>query len=347
MELVSAVELFAVGDVYLDRPPSAPLWDDLAPELDRADVTLCNYEAAVSDRGTVMRGRAVPLRTPAALIGPISSAWSAVSLAQNHALDYGEVAAIDTLEHCARHGLPATGLGRDLEEAWRPARLDIEGVAVSVLAIACAFPRSFAATDTRCGVAAVHVDSGLVVDGDETEHPGMPPTVHTACQPADLDRACAVVAAEVAAGRVVLVYVHWGVPGMAALLDYQVQLGHALAEAGAAAVLGTHAHVLQAVEVHGSTPILYGMSHVVFDLDGILTRWPFESGTYGARLRLSADGVEDLRLVPFEMVEQGGRSTTTRVRVDNVHRRLHELSAPLGAELLWDPDDAETTVSLA
>ncbi|MPY94764.1 MAG: hypothetical protein GEV08_17390 [Acidimicrobiia bacterium] len=133
---------------------------------------------------------------------------------------------------------------------------------------------------------------------------------------------------------------------MAALADYQVELGRALACAGAAAVLGTHAHVLQAVEVHGSTPILYGMSHVVFDLDGILSRWPFDAETYGARLRLDAGGVSEVTLVPFDMVEAGGRSTITRSRTDGVHRRLERLSAGFGTRLAWDPDRAETTVVL-
>ncbi|MPY94763.1 MAG: hypothetical protein GEV08_17385 [Acidimicrobiia bacterium] len=178
---MGTVELFAVGDVYLDRPDAARPWDDLAPEMGRADLALCNYEAPISDRGAVLRGRAVPLRTPAALAGPIAKGWSAVSLAQNHVLDYGEVAALDTLELCAAHGLPAVGLGLDVDEAWRPVRLDVGGVALSMLSIACAFPRSFAATETRCGVAAVHVDTTIVVPAEEAEHPGAPPAGSSWC----------------------------------------------------------------------------------------------------------------------------------------------------------------------
>lgn len=343
---MSTIELFAVGDVYLDRSDPAEPWDDLAPEMERSDLALCNYEGPISDRGVVQRGRAVPLRTPAALAQPIAQGWSAVSLAQNHVLDYGDVAALDTLDLCRDHGLAAAGLGRDLAEAWRPVRLDVGGVALSMLSIACAFPRSYAATETSCGVAAVHVDTAFMIPTEETEHPGTPPVVVTTCRQADLIRASAAVATEVSAGRVVVVYVHWGVPGMAALADYQVELGRALVTAGAAAVLGTHAHVLQAVEVHGSAPILYGMSHVVFDLAGILSRWAFESETYGARLVLDAGGVREVTLVPFEMVETGGRSTVTRSRADLVHRRLERLSAPFGTRLVWDPDRAETVVVL-
>jgi len=151
---------------------------------------------------------------------------------------------------------------------------------------------------------------------------------------------------EVAAGRQVLVYVHWGVPGMSALLDYQVELGHLLVDAGAAAVLGTHAHVLQAVEVHRSVPILYGMSHVVFDLDGILTRWPFRAETYGARIELDLTGVSRLSLIPFEMDEKGGQSAVVRSRRDDVYRVLDQLSAPLGTNITWDADEAQISVEL-
>ena len=102
---MSSAEIFAVGDVYLDRSSHDAPWGDLGPEMTRADATLCNYEAPISDRGTVARGRAVPLRTPAHLLGPIRDGWSAVSLAQNHALDWGEKAALDTLDLCATAGV--------------------------------------------------------------------------------------------------------------------------------------------------------------------------------------------------------------------------------------------------
>ncbi len=343
---MSSAEIFAVGDVYLDRSsPDAP-WGDLGPEMTRADATLCNYEAPISDRGAVARGRAVPLRTPTHLLGPIKAGWSAVSLAQNHALDWGETAALDTLDLCATAGLPTTGLGRDIDHAWRPAHIDVNGIPVSVLAIACAFPRSFAASADRCGVAAVHVDSHVVVGEDEMEHPGLPPTVLTSCRPNDLERARAAVSHEVNEGRQVFVYVHWGAPGVSALLDYQIELGHLLADAGATAVLGTHAHLLQAVEVYRSVPVLYGMSHVVFDLDGILTRWPFQAATYGARIDLDPTGVRQLSLVPFEFDEQAGQSTVVRSRRDDVYRILQRLSAPLGTNITWDADEAQIRVEL-
>jgi poly-gamma-glutamate capsule biosynthesis protein CapA/YwtB (metallophosphatase superfamily) len=49
-----------------------------------------------------------------------------------------------------------------------------------------------------------------------------------------------------AAGYVVVVYVHWGVEYTTCPSGDQNQLAGALAHAGASAVIGTHAHVLQA-----------------------------------------------------------------------------------------------------
>lgn len=46
---MSTVELFAVGDVYLDRSEPSEPWDDLAPELARTDLTLSNDEVPISD----------------------------------------------------------------------------------------------------------------------------------------------------------------------------------------------------------------------------------------------------------------------------------------------------------
>jgi len=344
---VSHLNVLAVGDVFLDRADLDDPWDDLVVDLQKHDLRLCNYEAPISDRGTPMRDRVVWLRSPSTVLPVLHSSWDAMSLAQNHMMDFGEEAARDTVALCSSHAIPVTGVGENSAAALQPIRLERPDLSLSVFAVACAFPRSTSATETRWGVATVDVRETMPLRSEELEHPGAPVTPQTHCVAEDLARVCNAVQAEVALGRHVLVYVHWGVPGVTEVLDYQRELAVALVDAGVDAVLGTHAHVLQGVEIIRGVPVLYGLSHIVFDMDGILTRWPRHSAlTMAASFRLGADGVSGLRLIPYSMTESGGRSTTVRLRDTAVHDEMVRLCAPFGTSLTWDSPAAVTRVGL-
>ena len=57
---------------------------------------------------------------------------------------------------------------------------------------------------------------------------------------------------------------HWGRESSRTLRPYQVQLGHAAIDAGAALVIGHHPHVLQAVERYKGGAILYSLGNFAF-----------------------------------------------------------------------------------
>ena len=63
---------------------------------------------------------------------------------------------------------------------------------------------------------------------------------------------------------------HWGVPPFwrsrfqDGLADYQVEVGHALIDAGADVIVGHHPHSLQEVEVYKGKPIFYSLGNFVF-----------------------------------------------------------------------------------
>ncbi len=63
---------------------------------------------------------------------------------------------------------------------------------------------------------------------------------------------------------VVLPFFHWGKESTYDPLPYQVRLARAAIEAGAAGVLGSHPHVLQAMELHQGAPAIYSLGNFVF-----------------------------------------------------------------------------------
>ena len=61
---------------------------------------------------------------------------SVVSLGNNHILDYGESALVETLEHLDAAGIKWVGAGRNYEEANRPLLLEIGGRKLAFLSYA-------------------------------------------------------------------------------------------------------------------------------------------------------------------------------------------------------------------
>lgn len=68
--------------------------------------------------------------------------------------------------------------------------------------------------------------------------------------------------------RAVLVYLHWGTEYAAQPSAGQRQQAHDLVDAGAAAVVGAHPHVVQPVEFYRGRPIVYSLGNFLFDQRG-------------------------------------------------------------------------------
>lgn len=68
--------------------------------------------------------------------------------------------------------------------------------------------------------------------------------------------------------RAVLVYLHWGTEYAAQPSSEQRQQAHDLLDAGAAAVVGAHPHVVQPVEFYRGRPIVYSLGNFLFDQRG-------------------------------------------------------------------------------
>ncbi|MBL9037170.1 MAG: CapA family protein, partial [Archangium sp.] len=62
----------------------------------------------------------------------------------------------------------------------------------------------------------------------------------------------------------VIAFFHWGREGRTTPEPYQVELGHLAIDVGASAVIGSHPHVLQGIEVYRGAPIAYSLGNFVF-----------------------------------------------------------------------------------
>lgn len=130
--------LFAVGDCYLqpdirgDGPLFAP---PLRTRAREADVTVANIEAPIPATGAEPTTKTGPTHRsdPSAPARMADAGFDVVTLANNHAIDYGWNSLAHTVSAYEDAGLSVVGVGETHAEALEPARLTVDGVEVAVI----------------------------------------------------------------------------------------------------------------------------------------------------------------------------------------------------------------------
>lgn len=102
---------------------------------------------------------------------------------------------------------------------------------------------------------------------------------------------------EKAAGRLPVVYTHWGIEYATTAPAYIVDLAHEFVDAGAVAVIGSHPHVVEQVETYNNTPIYYSLGNFIFD------QYFSQDVTHGLMVELTftPSGVSNAREIPIEL----------------------------------------------
>lgn len=312
------------------------------------DIAVANLEMPLTRRGWAMPKRTTVRSDPAVIEDVAGLGIGAVSLANNHAGDYGPDGLLDTLDTCAAAGILACGAGRDRAAACLPVTLGTAGRTVVLLAFSCLLPNSSSAAEDRPGVAPVRVDTAFEIDPDDlAEQPGMAPMVRSWARRDDVDAACGAIARVKAAdpSAVVVVGVHWGVqadclaPYQGLLAEYQRPLGHALVDAGADVVWGHHAHLLHPIEVYRGRPILYSLGNFLFERSGAFMEADTVIATVDAGDELT------LELTPVVLDQAGFPRAPEREAGDAVLAKVAHLSARFGTRI--DLDAGRGRVRLA
>jgi poly-gamma-glutamate capsule biosynthesis protein CapA/YwtB (metallophosphatase superfamily) len=110
------VTIAVVGDVVLSREQPEEAFAKVVSELRSVTFSCCNFEAPVSNKGTPQYAKYETLHTPPEMIkGFLHAGFKVVSLANNHSMDYGSEALIDTIQALDASGILHAGAGRNIE----------------------------------------------------------------------------------------------------------------------------------------------------------------------------------------------------------------------------------------
>lgn len=261
-----------VGDIF----PQAPLPQNaemaaVTEVLRGADFAFGNLETPVSTRGEPIE-KFINMRMHPDLLSDVTDmGFQVLTLANNHMMDFGELAFLDTLNHLQERNLTYVGAGVNLETAWEAKILEKDDFRVAFLGGCSTLGPGSAAGEDRPGIAPIRIVEAYNVDPwASMEQPGSVPYVFTQAWGEDLDRAAAAIDSVPDEVDLVVVAMHWGVPPpwrsriQDGLSDYQIEVGHALIDAGADVIIGHHPHSLQEVEVYEGSPIFYSLGNFVF-----------------------------------------------------------------------------------
>jgi hypothetical protein len=186
-----------------------------------------------------------------------------LNLASN--VTYGAEPIRTTLAQLDAEGIAHTGAGMDRKSARQPARLTVDGQRIGLVSRTSVFwPNGHVATDDQAGVVPIHVATSYQPHPRLIEMPGLPARTVTTPDAADVDALRADLAALREDVDILIAFFHFGVSSQRAVVDYQRTLAHAAIDAGADVVFGSHAHVVQPIEVYRGKPIFYGLSQVIF-----------------------------------------------------------------------------------
>lgn len=277
--------LVFLGDVAFGRSMEAQLarygpafpWQGLGPLLGTQDpsgagenqqlpvLTVANLECSLTTRGQPLDKSYLIRAHPVWARSLVAGGVDLVTLANNHALDFGPQGLDETTETLAALDIEVVGAGVSYEAAHRPAFFDLGGVRVALL-----------------GYAAARWDGSVDIPATDRLAWARPEEIR----------------ADVKAAReeadVVVILLHAGTEYAATPSPDQVAAARAAIDAGAALVVGHHPHVTQTVERYGQGLIVYSLGDAVFDIPR-----PAARRGHLLRVHVTDGGLAGAELWPF------------------------------------------------
>lgn len=316
---MESLKLLFVGDVMLGRGVNAVLrdegadypWGNTLSIFRGADLRIANLECTISDRGSPWPEKEFCFRSDESNIGVLKAAGiEAVSLANNHSLDFGIDALSDTLAILDHAGIAHAGAGPNLAAAFTPAVFTAAGVRIALVSFTDNEP-NWEAGEDRPGVAYVPVDFG------EDRAARLFNTIRDAQR----------------AAEIVIVAAHWG-PNWGYLPPPpHIPFAHRMIDVGADVVFGHSGHVFRGIEIYGDRPIMYCAGNFIDDYAVDEDERNDESFIFV--VERDAEKIRRLHLYPTVITDCQARMAE-HPYAERIAMKMARLCSKLGTSAQWD-----------
>lgn len=261
-----SVTLCAVGDIAAFHDESVPMFEHVSDLLADADIRFAQNERHYNQSTATPVGGFTEQLPPKGAEVLRDGGFDVISFASNHCMDLGAEGMLETVGTLRKQGFTVIGSGANLQEARRPAVIERNGLKVAFLAYCSVLRPGYQAEAEKPGAAPMRAHTLY----QQTDYqPGTSPRILTFAHKADLDAVLTDVKRMRAEVDIVVLYFHWGLHFVhGTIADYEKEVAHAVIDAGADLVLGSHPHMLKGIEVYKQRPIFYSMGNFAFDLPG-------------------------------------------------------------------------------
>lgn len=257
--------LLAMGDVGAKRADLASMFRGCSSAIKSGNLAFAQLETTITDRGAKAPNARLAMRSPSGMAAACREAGiDVMSFAGNHCLDWGYEGLNDTLAHADAAGLALCGAGENLADARRPTIIERGGKRIAFLAYSSILPEGYMAERERPGCAPMRAHT--LYEQIEHDQPGTPARTISYAHRSDLEAMVTDIKAAREQADLVFVSMHWGIHMVEAVLaDYQREVARAAIDAGAAAIIGHHPHILKGVEFYRGAPIFYSLGNFAIE----------------------------------------------------------------------------------
>ena len=261
----------SVGDIMVVKNDYRWPFEKIAGFLKSADLTFANLETPISNRGTNV-GSIYSFRSnPKSIQGLTYAGFDVISIANNHAWDYGPDAFRDTMDNLASAGISYIGGGHTEAEAHAGVIKKVGDTNVGFLGYTNLLPKSLSAVGDKAGLAIL-------------DEPRM-------VQDIKLMKSRA---------SIVVVSFHWGEEYHAVHNALQERIAHEAIDAGADLIIGHHPHVPEDIEQYKGKYIVYSLGNFIFDQN-----WSAETMKgLSVRVWLKNNAIDRIEQIPINISRQ-------------------------------------------
>lgn len=331
-----SIKFLMTGDSIINQRLSVftePAYLDMIRIIRDADFAITNFETLITNEKGYPKAppAGVYMDSPAYVAKELQWAGiDAVTMANNHASDYGVEGLIESHRALEEAGLPSAGFGFNLGDARTPAYIETGKGRIALIGIASTFDDYIRAGKQgrvvrgRPGINPLRFETEHVVDsaaltslkelaakwklryrGDANQATffgeklvvGTTPGERTRPLKEDLDELVREVreAKRQADWVVVTIHTHEGKDGALDVpADFLVTFARACIDAGADVFSGHGPHVLRGIEIYKGKPIFYSLANFVFQNETV-NRLPYEQFEIG--------GLDDNKSTPADFYD--------------------------------------------
>lgn len=307
------IVFLATGDVGMNRENPASIFDGVRESLQEGDLVFGQLEPCLASVGTPACQSRLPMRGDPKGAGAIRGAgYDVISFATNHCMDWGREAFFQTIDVLKKEEIQVIGAGKNIDEARKPAIVEIHGTRIGILGYNTILPQDYYATKDRPGCAPMR---GLTVyEPMEHDQPGTPCRIHTFPHREDLQKLLEDIRALRKQVDILALSIHWGIHFIPAVLaDYQRDVAHAAIDAGADVILGHHTHILKPIEVYRGKVIFYSLANFALDPPQAFAENLDQQEQHQEMMKLNADWKKSKKKMP----EDSYKTILARMRIRN------------------------------